>query len=112
VPCDDWEAASAAVKNGSLKASRKMNKSFEVLCHFPLLWVLCNLLPTSKFLEWFARVAYSFPLQKYFVSTDVWRHFCTRKNLFLFFFAKGKKLSSGGVVDACRSAQIIPQADH
>jgi hypothetical protein len=28
VPSDDWEAASAAMTNGSLKASRKMNKSF------------------------------------------------------------------------------------
>ena len=34
VPGDDWEAASAAVTNGSLKASRKMNKSV----------LLCNLL--------------------------------------------------------------------
>jgi hypothetical protein len=28
VPGDDWEAVSAAVANRSLKASRKMNKSF------------------------------------------------------------------------------------
>jgi hypothetical protein len=34
---DDWEAASAAVTNGSLKASRKMNKSFELLYNFPFL---------------------------------------------------------------------------
>ena len=34
VPDDDWEAASAAVTNGSLKASRKMNRSFELLCNF------------------------------------------------------------------------------
>ena len=32
---DDWEAASAAVTNGSLKASRKMNRSFGLLCNFP-----------------------------------------------------------------------------
>jgi hypothetical protein len=37
VPSDDCEAASAAVMNGSLKASRKMNKSFELLCNFPFL---------------------------------------------------------------------------
>ena len=35
---DDWEAASAAVTNGSLKASRKMNRSFELLCNFSFLW--------------------------------------------------------------------------
>jgi len=35
---DDWEAASAAVTNGSLKASRKMNRSFGLLCNFPFLW--------------------------------------------------------------------------
>jgi hypothetical protein len=29
---DDWEAVSAAVANRSLKASRKMNKSFRFLC--------------------------------------------------------------------------------
>ena len=34
---DDWEAASAAVTNGSLKASRKMN-SFGLLCNFSFLW--------------------------------------------------------------------------
>jgi hypothetical protein len=34
VPCDDWEAVSTAATNGSLKASRKMNKSFELLCNF------------------------------------------------------------------------------
>jgi hypothetical protein len=38
VPDDDWEAASVVVMNGSLKASRKMNKSFELLCNFPFLW--------------------------------------------------------------------------
>ena len=37
VPDDDWEAASAAVTNGSLKASRKMNRSFELLCNFSFL---------------------------------------------------------------------------
>jgi hypothetical protein len=37
VPDDDWEAASTATTNGSLKASRKMNRSFELLCIFPLL---------------------------------------------------------------------------
>jgi hypothetical protein len=37
VPCDDWEAASVPVTNGSPKASRKMNKSFELLCNFPFL---------------------------------------------------------------------------
>ena len=36
---DDWEAASAAVTNGSLRASRKMNRSFGLLCNFPFLWV-------------------------------------------------------------------------
>jgi hypothetical protein len=40
VPDDDREAGSAAVTNGSLKASRKMNKSFELLCNFPFLWSL------------------------------------------------------------------------
>ena len=34
VPYDDWEAASATVTNGSLKASRKMNMSFRLLCNF------------------------------------------------------------------------------
>ncbi|KAG2591247.1 hypothetical protein PVAP13_5NG441820 [Panicum virgatum] len=38
VPDDDWEAVSAAVSNGSLKASRKMNRSFGLLCNFPFLW--------------------------------------------------------------------------
>jgi hypothetical protein len=37
VPNDDWEAASTAATNGSLKASRKMNRSFELLCNFSLL---------------------------------------------------------------------------
>jgi hypothetical protein len=38
VPGDDREAGSAAVTNGSLKASRKMNKSFELLCNFPFIF--------------------------------------------------------------------------
>ena len=38
VPEDDWEAASAVVTNGSLKASRKINKSFRFLCNFLFLW--------------------------------------------------------------------------
>jgi hypothetical protein len=38
VPGDDWEADSAAVTNGSLKASRKMNRSFRLLRNFPFLW--------------------------------------------------------------------------
>jgi hypothetical protein len=37
VPGDDWEAVSTAVTNGSLKASRKMNRSFELLCNFRFL---------------------------------------------------------------------------
>jgi hypothetical protein len=37
VPSDDWEAASTAGTNGSLKASRKMNMSFELLYNFPFL---------------------------------------------------------------------------
>jgi hypothetical protein len=37
VPDDDREAASTTATNGSLKASRKMNISFELLCNFPLL---------------------------------------------------------------------------
>ena len=40
VPDDDWEAASAAVTNGSLKASRKMNRSFGLLCNFLFFGVL------------------------------------------------------------------------
>jgi hypothetical protein len=40
VPSDDWEAASTAGTNGSLKASKKMNMSFELLCNFPFFWVL------------------------------------------------------------------------
>jgi hypothetical protein len=36
VPDDDWEAALAAVT----KASRKMNKSFEVFCNCLFLWSL------------------------------------------------------------------------
>ena len=39
VPDDDWEAASAAVTNGSLKASRKMNRSFRLLCNFSFLGI-------------------------------------------------------------------------
>jgi hypothetical protein len=38
VPGDDWEADSAAVTNESLEASRKMNRSFRLLCNFPFLW--------------------------------------------------------------------------
>jgi hypothetical protein len=38
VPGDDWEAASTTAPNGSLKASRKMNTSFEILCNFSFLW--------------------------------------------------------------------------
>jgi hypothetical protein len=34
VPDDDWEAASTAATNESLKASRKMNRSFELLFNF------------------------------------------------------------------------------
>jgi hypothetical protein len=34
VPDDDRAAASTAVTNGSLKSSRKMNKSFKLLCNF------------------------------------------------------------------------------
>jgi hypothetical protein len=37
VPSDDWEAASTAGTNESLKALRKMNRSFELLCNFPFL---------------------------------------------------------------------------
>jgi hypothetical protein len=37
VPDDNWEAASTAAANGSLEASREINKSFELLCNFPLL---------------------------------------------------------------------------
>jgi hypothetical protein len=40
VPDDDWEADSAAVTNGSLKALRKVNRSFILLCNFPFLGVL------------------------------------------------------------------------
>jgi hypothetical protein len=38
MPDVDWEAASAAVTNGSLKVSKKMNKSFELFCNFSFLW--------------------------------------------------------------------------
>jgi hypothetical protein len=34
VPGDSWEAVSMAATNGSLKTSRKMNRSFELLCNF------------------------------------------------------------------------------
>jgi hypothetical protein len=34
VPGGDWEAVSTAAENGSLKASRKMNMSFELLCNY------------------------------------------------------------------------------
>jgi hypothetical protein len=34
----NWEAASVAMMNGSLKASRKMIKSVELRCNFPFLW--------------------------------------------------------------------------
>jgi hypothetical protein len=37
VPGNDWEADSAAVTNGSLEASRKMNRSFRLLCNFSFL---------------------------------------------------------------------------
>jgi hypothetical protein len=38
VPSDDWEVVSMVAMNGSLmKASRKMNKSFELLCNFSFL---------------------------------------------------------------------------
>jgi hypothetical protein len=37
VPGDDWEAASTAATNGSLKASRKMHRSFELHCNFSFL---------------------------------------------------------------------------
>jgi hypothetical protein len=39
---DDWGVASAAVTNESLKASRKMNRSFELLCHFFLWTHVCK----------------------------------------------------------------------
>jgi hypothetical protein len=35
---DDREAGSAAVTNRSLKASKKVIKSFELLCNFPFTW--------------------------------------------------------------------------
>jgi hypothetical protein len=38
VPDDNWEADSVMVTNGSLKASRKMNMSFRLLCKFSFLW--------------------------------------------------------------------------
>jgi hypothetical protein len=34
---DDWEATLTAAANGSLKALRKMNTSFELLCNFRFL---------------------------------------------------------------------------
>jgi hypothetical protein len=39
VPDDDWETASTAVTNGSPKASRKMNRSFKLLCNFLFLGI-------------------------------------------------------------------------
>jgi hypothetical protein len=33
----DWEVALVAVTNGSLRASRKMIRSFELRCNFPFL---------------------------------------------------------------------------
>ena len=43
VPDDDWDAASMAVTDGSLKASRKMNRSFQLFCNFAFLWhVICK----------------------------------------------------------------------
>jgi hypothetical protein len=40
VPGDNWEAASTVVTNGPLKASRKVNRNFELLCNFSFLRVL------------------------------------------------------------------------
>ncbi|TVU22857.1 hypothetical protein EJB05_32578, partial [Eragrostis curvula] len=37
---DDWEAVWTVVTNGSLKLSRKMIRSFVLLCNFPFFWVL------------------------------------------------------------------------
>jgi hypothetical protein len=37
VPGNDWKAASVAVTNGSLRASRKMIRSFKIHCNFPFL---------------------------------------------------------------------------
>ena len=38
---DDWEAVWTAVTNGSLKSSRKMIRSFKLLCNFSFsFWVL------------------------------------------------------------------------
>jgi hypothetical protein len=37
---DDWEAVSTAATNGSLKASRKMNRSFELLLIFLFFLIL------------------------------------------------------------------------
>jgi hypothetical protein len=37
VPGNDWEAASTTATNGSLKASRKIDRSFELLCNFSFL---------------------------------------------------------------------------
>jgi hypothetical protein len=34
----NWEVASVAVTNESLKALRKMIKSFKLRCNFPFLW--------------------------------------------------------------------------
>jgi hypothetical protein len=38
VPDNDRETGLVVVRNRSLKASRKMNNSFELLCNFPFLW--------------------------------------------------------------------------
>jgi catalase (peroxidase I) len=42
VPYDDWEADSPAVTNRSLKALRKMNRSFKFLCNFLFLGPICK----------------------------------------------------------------------
>jgi hypothetical protein len=42
VPGGDWEAVSTAAANGSLKASRKMNMSFELLCNYLFLGPVCK----------------------------------------------------------------------
>jgi hypothetical protein len=42
VPDDDWEAASTAATNGSLKASRKMHGNFKLHCNFFLSGPICK----------------------------------------------------------------------
>jgi hypothetical protein len=42
MPGDDWEAASAAAMNGSLKTSREMNRSFRLLCNLFLWDPICK----------------------------------------------------------------------